>query len=227
MTVDAVERRFVASRSSGEVGALWLAPRNATACLVFAHGAGAGMRHPFMEAVARRLAERGIATFRYEFPYMEKKSRRPDPRPILLATVRSAVGAAAEEAGERPLFVGGKSMGGRMSSLAAADEPFPPRVRGLVFFGFPLHPAGQPSTERADHLANVTLRMLFLQGTRDTLADLDLLRPVCDRLGARATLHVIDGADHSFHVPKRSGRADADVLDELADVVRAWAERSA
>lgn len=218
---DAAELRFDASRSSGEVSALWMRPDDAVACLVFAHGAGAGMRHAFMEAVAGRLADRGIATLRFQFPYTERGGRRPDPQPILLATVRSAVAAAAEAADGLPLFAGGKSMGGRMTSLAAAAEPLA-AVRGIVFFGFPLHPAGRPSAERGEHLARVALPMLFLQGTRDALADLELLRPVCEALGSRATLQIVDDADHSFHVRKRSGRSDEDVLDELADAVRGW-----
>lgn len=219
--MDAAELRFTASRSSGEVSALFLRPKGARACLAFAHGAGAGMRHAFLASMAERLAARGIATFRYQFPYAEKGGRRPDPQPILLATVRSAVAAAAEAAGGLPLFAGGKSMGGRMTSLAAAKDPLP-GVRGLVFFGFPLHPAGRPSAERGEHLAQVALPMLFLQGTRDALADLDLLRPVCERLGARATLHVVEDADHSFHVPKRSGRTDDETQDELADAMDRW-----
>ena len=219
--MDAAELRFTASRSSGDVSALFVRPKDARACLAFAHGAGAGMRHAFMQAAAGRLADRGIATFRFQFPYTEKGGRRPDPQPILLATVRSAVAAAGEAARGLPLFAGGKSMGGRMTSLAASKEPLP-GVRGLVFFGFPLHPAGRPSAERGEHLTQVALPMLFLQGTRDALADLDLLRPVCERLGARATLHVVDDADHSFHVPKRSGRTDEDVLEELAGAVDAW-----
>lgn len=190
--------------------------------LVFAHGAGAGMRHPFMTAVSGRLAERGIATFRYQFPYMERGSRRPDPRPVLLATVRAACAAALEAFPELSLLAGGKSMGGRMTSLAASEDELT-GVRGLVFFGFPLHPAGRPSVERGEHLSNVALPMLFHQGTRDALADLDLLRPVCTGLGARARLHVVDDADHSFHVRKSSGRAGDEILDELTDVTAEWA----
>ncbi len=221
---DATELRFVASSSSGEVSALLLRPAGARVLLVYGHGAGAGMRHPFMEATARRLAARGVATFRYQFPYMEQGQRRPSPRPILLATVRRAVAAAAAAADGLPLLAGGKSMGGRMTSLAAAREALP-GVRGLVFFGFPLHPAGKPGTERGDHLDEVGLPMLFLQGTRDRLAELELLRPVCGRLGDRATLHVVEGADHSFQVLKRSGRAPEDVLDELTDAAARWAGR--
>ena len=179
------------------------------------------MRHRFMEAAAERLADRGVATFRYQFPYMEKGSRRPDYRPVLLKTVRSAVAAASDIAGGLPLFAGGKSMGGRMTSMAAAGEPLA-GLRGIVFFCFPLHPVGKPGVDRADHLGDVTLPMLFLQGTRDKLAPLDLLVPVCEGLGERATLHVVEGADHGFHVLKRSGRTDEEVLDELVDSTRAW-----
>jgi predicted alpha/beta-hydrolase family hydrolase len=222
------EVRFRASARAGEVSGLLARPAAARWLLVLAHGAGAGMRHPFMAAIAERLAGRGVATFRYQFPYMEKRSRRPDPRPLLLATARAAVAAAADLAPGLPLLAGGKSMGGRMTSGAAADRKAGPLpgVRGLVFFGFPLHPAGRPSTERGDHLAEVSVPMLFLQGGRDALADLALLRPLCAGLGARGlgvTLHEIEAADHSFHVLKRSGRTDADVLDELADATAAWA----
>jgi predicted alpha/beta-hydrolase family hydrolase len=199
------------------------------------------MRHRFMEAAAEKLADRGIATFRYQFPYMEKGGRRPDYRPILLKTVRSAVAAAgelaaglaadpaagpannleADVANGLPIFAGGKSMGGRMTSMAAAGEPLN-GVQGIFFFGFPLHPVSKPGVERADHLSDVTVPMLFLQGSRDKLAPLDLLAPVRDRLGENATLHVVDGADHGFNVLKRSGRTDDEVLDELVDTTRAW-----
>lgn len=216
-----LELRFVASKSAGEVGALLLRPPDAKRLLVLGHGAGAGMRHAFIEAVAARLAAHGVATLRYQFPYMEARSWRPDPRPVLLATIRSAVAAAARAAPDLPLLAGGKSMGGRMTSMAAAAETLP-GVRGLVFFGFPLHPAGSPSTERGEHLDSVGVPMLFLQGTRDTLADLALLRPICERLGSRSTLLVIEGADHSFHVLKRTGRTDDEVLDELARTTAAW-----
>ncbi len=217
------ELRFQASKSSGEVSAILERPENARFLLALAHGAGAGMRHRFMDAIAAALAARGIATFRYQFPYMEKKSR-PDPKPVLLATVRSAVAAAHGAASDLPLLAGGKSMGGRMTSLASAEESLP-GVRGLVFFGFPLHPQGEPGIERAEHLARVTTPMLFLQGTRDKMADMDLMRPVVEKLGPVATLHVVEGGDHSFEVLKRSGRSDADVLDELARVTAAWAEK--
>jgi hypothetical protein len=174
-----------------------------------------------MEAASALLAGHGIATLRYQFPYMEAGSRRPDSRATLLATVRAAVHAASEAAPDLPLLAGGKSMGGRMTSQAAAEAPLA-GVRGLVFFGFPLHPAGRPSIERADHLGNVRLPMLFLQGERDKLAEPDLLRPVCAGLGERATLHLVPEADHSFHVPKRSGRSDDEVLAELAATVAQW-----
>lgn len=221
--MDATELRFVASESAGEVSALLMQPRAARALLVFGHGAGAGMRHAFMNGVAAGLAARDIATFRYQFPYVERRQSRPDPQPILLATVRAAVRAAAAAAPALPLFAGGKSMGGRMTSLAAAAEPLP-AVRGLVFFGFPLHRAGSPSVDRAAHLADVGVPLLFLQGTRDALAGLDLLRPIVEALGADATMHVVDGADHGFHVLKRTGRTDAEVLDELAARAADWME---
>jgi predicted alpha/beta-hydrolase family hydrolase len=198
-----------------------LRPEGARALLSFAHGAGADMHHHFMEDAAVQLAERGIATLRYQFPYTEQGRRGPNPPAVLTATVRAAAEAASREARGLPLFAGGKSMGGRMTSLASSQQALPD-VRGLVFFGFPLHPAGKPGVQRADHLADVGVDMLFLQGTRDRLADLDLLRPVCERLGPRTTLHVVDAADHSFHVPKRSGRTDAEVIEALADVVGAW-----
>jgi hypothetical protein len=217
--------RFEASPGC-HVTALLLRPADARWLYVFAHGAGTGMQHRFMEAASTLLASHGIASLRYQFPYMEAGSRRPDSRSTLLATVRAAVGAAADAAPDLPLLAGGKSMGGRMTSQAAAAAPLP-GVRGLVFFGFPLHPAGRPSTERADHLEKVRLPMLFLQGERDRLADLDLLRPVCAGLGERATLHVVPDADHSFHVPKRSGRSDDEVLAELARTFAEWSVRLA
>src|SRR5262245_22456087 len=184
------------------------------------------MRHAFLEAIAAALAGRRVATLRFEFPYAAAGGRRPDPRPRLLDTVCEAAAEAERLAGGRPLLAGGKSMGGRMTSLAAAEGRLA-SVRGIVFLGFPLHPAGRPGLERADHLAAVPQPMLFLQGTRDALADLALLRPVCERLGARAELHVIEGADHGFHVPKRSGRTDAEVIEALADEVRDFARRLA
>jgi predicted alpha/beta-hydrolase family hydrolase len=207
--------------NSAAVSGLLLRPDNARACLVLAHGAGAGMAHPFMEAVATGLAEHGIATLRYQFPYMEKGSKRPDAPAVAHAAVRAAVGEAARRCPELPLIAGGKSFGGRMTSQAQALAPLP-GVRGLVFLGFPLHPAGKPSTERAAHLADVKIPMLFLQGTRDELADISLLKPVIERLGQLASLHVVRDSDHSLHVPARSGRNNADVMAEVLDTVAAW-----
>ena len=211
----------------GDVSALLVRPPDATAMLVFAHGAGAGIAHPFMSDMARRLAARGVATFRYHFPYMERqvesgRRRGPDRPPILVETVRAAVARAARLSEDLPLFAGGKSMGGRMTSTAQAEHPLP-GVRGLIFFGFPLHPPGRPSRERAEHLDGVEVPMLFLQGSRDTLAALDLLRPACSALGERATLRVFEAADHSFHVLKRSGRTDEAVADQVAEAAASWA----
>jgi predicted alpha/beta-hydrolase family hydrolase len=214
--------KFRASEKAGEVSALLLRPDGARCLLVLAHGAGAGMQHRFMEEIAQRLARRGVATFRYQFPYVEKGRKAPDSEVTLTATVRAAVAAAKKHAGGLPFFAGGKSMGGRMTSLAAAKEPLD-SVRGLIFFGFPLHAAGKPSAERGKHLADVTVPMLFLEGSRDTLADLKLLKPLCGRLGKRAELFVIDGGDHSFHMLKSSGRSDDEVLDEAAQKVASWA----
>ncbi|MGH7341089.1 MAG: alpha/beta hydrolase family protein [Candidatus Rokuibacteriota bacterium] len=223
--VEAIEGRIRMADGS-EVSSLLILPPTAGALLVLAHGAGAGMRHAFMESIADRLAERSIGTLRYQFPYTEHGSRRPDPEPLLVECVRAAVAAGREAAAGLPLLAGGKSMGGRMTSRAAASEALH-GVAGLVFLGFPLHVAGRPSTSRASHLERVEMPMLFIQGTRDALADLSLLRPVVERLGARATLHVVEHADHMFHVPKKSGRTDEQVLDELADgVVGWWRERS-
>ena len=216
--------RFEVTPGKGEVSALLLRPADAHFLYVFGHGAGAGMQHRFMEAASARLAEHGIASLRYQFPYMEAGSRRPDSRTTLLATVRAAVACAAEAAPDLPLLAGGRSMGGRMTSLAAAEAPLP-GVRGLVFFGFPLHPAGRPSIERAAHLEQVALPMLFLQGDRDQLADLELLGPICARFSEHVTLHVVPTADHSFHVLKRSGRTDDEVLAELARTVEDWSAR--
>jgi predicted alpha/beta-hydrolase family hydrolase len=203
------------------VSGLLQAPRAARSGYVLAHGAGAGMTHPFMAAMADGLAARGIASLRFQFPSMERGVRRPDAPAVAHATVRAAVAAAARRLPGLALVAGGKSFGGRMTSQAQAAAPLP-GVRGLVFLGFPLHPAGQPGDARAAHLAQVQLPMLFLQGTRDALADLALLHPVIDRLGARATLCELEGADHSFHVPARSGHTDADVLQVLLDALVGW-----
>jgi len=203
------------------VNHLLVAPPDAKGLLVLAHGAGSGMRHPFLDRIAQALAERTVATYRYEFLYMEKRAGRPDPPAVAEARVREAVLDAARVAPGLPLFAGGKSFGGRMSSQAQAREPLP-GVRGLVFLGFPLHPPGRPATSRADHLDDVLIPMLFLQGSRDEFAGLDLLKPVVKRLRARATLHVIEGGDHSFKVLKRTGRTDAEVMSELADTITDW-----
>ena len=203
------------------VSGLLIAPQSPTAVLALAHGAGAGMAHPFLDAFARHLAALGVATLRYQFPYMELRKKRPDTPAVAAATVAAAAAAARAALPGVPVFAGGKSFGGRMTSTAQA-EGLLGDVRGLVFLGFPLHPPGRPATGRADHLANVTVPMLFLQGTRDDFATLDLLRPVVKELGKRATLHLIEEGDHSFHVPKRTGRDDAAVLDELAATTAGW-----
>jgi predicted alpha/beta-hydrolase family hydrolase len=207
------------------VSGLWLIPPRARACLVLAHGAGAGMAHKSMAAVADGLAQREIATLRYNFLYMEQGSKRPDPPGIAQAAVRAAVAEGGRLAGDLPLFAGGRSFGGRMTSQAQAAAPLP-GVRGLVFFAFPLHPAGKPSTDRAKHLSNVEIPMLFLQGTRDALASLDLLRVVVDGLGEQATLTLAEDADHSFHVPAKTGRKDAEVLADLLDTAASWIARA-
>jgi predicted alpha/beta-hydrolase family hydrolase len=206
------------------VSALLSAPAQPRAGYVFAHGAGAGMTHRFMEDVAQGLAERGIASLRYQFPYMEKGSKRPDVPRVAHAAVRAAVGEAARRWPGLPLYAGGKSFGGRMTSQAQATAPLA-GVRGLVFFGFPLHPAGKPAAERGEHLLQVDCPMLFLQGTRDELADTALLRALIERLGERATLELVADADHSFHVPARSGRTDAQVRAELLDVLVRWVDQ--
>lgn len=216
------EHRFVATQSSGEVSAVLVRPSAATCLYVFAHGAGAGMHHQFMEAAAEKLAARDIATFRYNFPYKEAERKAPNPAPILIKTVRSAIAEAVRVAPGLPLLAGGKSMGGRMTSTAASTDELA-GVRGLVFFGFPLHAPGRDSSERGAHLADVGLPMLFLQGTRDRLAKLELLSPLLEDVRPRPTLHVVDDADHGFHVPKRAGRTDDEVLDELCDTVSGWA----
>jgi uncharacterized protein len=220
---DTEELRF-GVEGGGQVSALLLRPEKAKWLLVLGHGAGAGMHHPFMSNLANALAGVGVATLRYQFPYMEERRKVPDAPAVLTATVAAAVWAAAKAAPGLPLFAGGKSMGGRMTSQAAAQQPLE-GVRGLIFFGFPLHPPNRPGAKRAEHLAKVNVPMLFLQGTRDTLADLKLLKPICAKLGERAALHIIETADHSFHVLKKSGRTDEEVLHELAVATAAWAER--
>ncbi len=203
------------------VSGLFGRPRDARACLVLAHGAGAGMTHPFLAAVATGLAERGVATLRYNFPYMERKSGRPDTPAVATAAVRAAVMEAKGLAPKLPLFAGGKSFGGRMTSTAQAADPLP-GVRGLAFFGFPLHPPGKRSDERAAHLSAVKVPTLFLQGTNDAFAEMDLLRPLVERLSHLATLTLFEDADHSFHVPVRSGKRDADIRRELIDATATW-----
>ncbi len=203
------------------VSALLTAPSNARACYVFGHGAGVGMAHAFMAAVANGLAERGIAVLRYNFPYMERGDKRPDSPRVAQAAVRTAVGEAARAMPGVPLFAGGKSYGGRMTSQAQAAAPLE-GVRGLVFAGFPLHPAKEPSDERAAHLFDVKIPMLFLQGTRDELADLSLLRPLVAKLSKQATLHTVEGGDHSFNVLKSSGRSQAEVMRDILDTMAAW-----
>jgi hypothetical protein len=207
--------------NGSSISALLLEPDNAGACCVLAHGAGAGMSHPFMETVAAGLAERGIATLRYQFPYMEKGSKRPDTPAAAHAAIRAAVHEAARLRPRLPLVAGGKSFGGRMTSQAQAIAPLP-GVRGLVFLGFPLHPPGKPSTERAAHLSDVKIPMLFVQGTRDELAELGLLEPVVKDLGSLASLHVIEDGDHSLQVPARSVRKNAEVMAEVLDALAAW-----
>lgn len=213
-----------AVQGNGEVSALLVRPPAARWLLVLGHGAGAGMAHPFLGKLAAELANVGVATLRYQFPYMEERRRVPDRPDLLASTVAAAVRFAAEAGPGLPLLAGGKSMGGRMSSQAAAENLLG-CVKGLVFFGFPLHPPNRPGTKRAEHLAKVGVPMLFLQGTRDTLADLTLLRPVCEKLGPRATLHIIPEADHSFHVLKKAGKTDAEVMTELAQTTAAWADK--
>jgi uncharacterized protein len=211
----------ITDERSVRVSGLLQAPSGSRACYVFAHGAGAGMKHPFMAAIAEGLAARGIATLRYQFPYMDRGAKRPDPPQLAHAAVRAAVAAAAGALPGLPLIAGGKSFGGRMTSQAQAIAPLP-GVRGLAFLGFPLHPAGKPSSERAAHVSAVGIPMLFLQGTRDPLAALELIEPLCRALGERATLQLFADADHSFHVPARSGRADADIRQVMLDALSAW-----
>ncbi|SMX55481.1 conserved protein of unknown function [Bradyrhizobium sp. ORS 285] len=223
MTVPQLRSLQLAVEGADAVSALLLAPPQARACFVFAHGAGAGMTHAFMAQAADGLAAHGIATLRFQFPYMEKGSKRPDPPALAQAAVRAAAAEAARLCPGLPLIAGGKSFGARMSSQAQSVQPLP-KVVGLAFLGFPLHPAGKPSIARADHLGGVEIPMLFLQGTRDKLAELPLLEPVVNGLGPMATLHLIDQADHAFHVPARSVRNDRDVMVELTQAFATWLE---
>lgn len=218
---DRAEPVEIALEDGSSVSGLALAPANARAAYVLAHGAGAGMTHPFMAAVANGLGERRIATLRFQFPAMERGSKRVDPPHVAQAAVRAAVAHAARRWPGLALFAGGKSFGGRMTSQAQAAAPLP-NVRGLAFLGFPLHPAGRPGDERGAHLAGVTIPMLFLQGSRDDLASLALLEPLVAALGPRARLVVLEHADHSFHVPAKSGRKDAEVLAEMLETLAAW-----
>lgn len=217
------ELRIGEDRSAGPVSAIWQRPAEAEAVYVFAHGAGADMRHHFMQRMADALASQNIATLRFNFPYMEHGKRAPNPQPMLEAYIRSACGAARELAPELSLFAGGKSMGGRMTSNAAAKAPIE-GLQGIVFVGFPLHAPKRPGRDRAAHLAQVNLPMLFLQGTRDDLADIALIRDVTGELRA-ATLHVVEGANHSFDVPKRIGRSGDQIIQELAQVTANWMRR--
>jgi predicted alpha/beta-hydrolase family hydrolase len=221
VTSDSSDALTIAVGDDCSVSALWLRPADARACFVFGHGAGAGMDHPSMATLATGLSELGVATLRYQFPYMERRSKRPDPPPLCHATVRAAIAEAARLAPELPRIAGGRSFGGRMTSQAHALEPLP-GVRGLAFFAFPLHPAGRPSDERARHLSGVRVPMLFIQGTRDELASLELLEPLVATLGSRATLKLLREADHSFHVLARSGRNDAEVRAEALQAFIAW-----
>jgi uncharacterized protein len=224
--VSAANAKQIAIRvdETHRVSGLLEVPRQARACYVLAHGAGAGMLHPFMTAIAAGLGKRGVATLRYQFPYMERGSKRPDAPSIAHATVRAAVAEAARLAPALPLVAGGKSFGGRMTSQAQAVAPLA-NVRGLAILGFPLHPAKKPSDDRAEHLFGVRIPMLFLQGTRDALAELSLLAPLVEQLGARATLKPVAGADHSFHVAGRAAPPDDEVRAELLDALAAWIEQ--
>jgi uncharacterized protein len=221
MTDVSAQKLRIETGTAGAVSALLLRPPRARACFVLAHGAGAGMTHPFMETVATGLCGRNVATLRYQFPYMEKASKRPDRPAVAHATVKAAVTEAARCCPGLALIAGGKSFGGRMTSQAQATAPLP-GVVGLAFLGFPLHPAGKPSSERAKHLFDIDVPMLFMQGSNDKLAELKLLEPLIGKLGPLASLHLVQQADHSFHVPVRSGRNDRDVMSEILDKFSAW-----
>jgi predicted alpha/beta-hydrolase family hydrolase len=221
MKAVSAQKLEIAVGNAGAVSALLDRPAQARACFVFAHGAGAGMTHPFMAAVASGLGARGVATLRYQFPYMEKASRRPDPPAVAHAAVRAAVAEAARSCPRLRLIAGGKSFGGRMTSQAQVIAPLD-GIEGLAFLGFPLHPAGKPSSERAKHLADIDVPLLFMQGSRDSLAEMGLLEPVVRKLGPSASLHIVKEADHSFHVPARSGRNDGEAMNEVLDTLAAW-----
>ena len=223
MSCEQIESKFIATKEKGEVSSLLIRPERAEWLLVLGHGASTNMRHATLQTIAERLSDVGIATFRYQFPYMERGGGGRESQAVALDTVRSAVQAAHGAASDLPMLVGGHSYSGRMSSLSAAESPLE-GVSGLVFFAFPLHPAGRLGTERAEHLEHVAIPMLFLSGTRDKLADLALLSPVCERLGKKATLHLLDTADHGFKVLKRSRKSEEDVFVEMAHVVKDWAE---
>lgn len=226
MDVGVAHRIQVRIDARSSVSGLLLQPADPSACLALAHSAGAGMEHPFMEAVAMGLASRGIATLRYQFPYMERGMKRTDPSAICHATVKAAVLEAARRHPRLPLFAGGKSFGGRMTSQIQSTEPLQ-SVHGLIFFGFPLHPAGKPATARGAHLSDVLVPMLFLQGERDKLAEAALLEQIVAPLSPRARVAMIADADHSFHVPARSGKTDEDVMHSMLDITRTWIEATA
>ena len=220
MAHKAKEMKFLATPEKGEVSGLLIRPGDATRLLVLGHGASTNMRHATLQTIAERMADEGIATFRYNFPYMEYGKGR-DSQEVCTATVRSAIEAAHKAAPDLPLLAGGHSFGGRMTSTAASESPLD-GVRGLVFFSFPLHQPGKPDTKRAEHLSAVTVPMLFLSGTRDEMADLDLLQSVCKKLGKRATLHPLDTADHGFRILKRSRKSEEDVFVEMARILKEW-----
>jgi predicted alpha/beta-hydrolase family hydrolase len=224
MTSGRLQRVTITLNDGQGLSGLLVVPPTARAGYVIAHGAGAGMEHPFMGSVAQGLAERGVATLRYQFPYMQRGSKRPDAPKVAHAAVRAAVAAMTELAPDLSVIAGGKSYGGRMTSQAHAVSPLG-GVRGLAFLGFPLHPAGRPSEERGTHLFEVRVPMLFLQGSRDRLADLQVLQPLVTKLGARATLKLLWDADHSFHVRARTGGKEADVRAEMLDVLARWIEK--
>ena len=223
MSYETIEAKFIATPEKGEVSSILMRPDDAKWLLVLGHGAGTNMRHSTLQTIAERLADRGIATFRYQFPYMERGGGGRESEAVALQTVRSAAAAAHTAASDLSLLVGGHSYSGRMSSMSAAQEPIE-HVKGLIFFAFPLHPSGKEGIERAAHLADVTIPMLFLSGTRDKLAVLDLLEPVCEKLGGKATLHLLDTADHGFKTLKRSRKSDEDVFVEMARVISEWIE---